>query len=63
MKTKILFWSAVIFLALGFNTKDGILYYFFAIHLFMLFIGAFLHKISYKPRPDTNVEPLPNPES
>ena len=23
MKTKILFWSAVIFLALGFNTKDG----------------------------------------
>ena len=63
MKTKILFWSAVIFLALGFNTKDGVLYYFFAIHLLMLFIGVFLHKISYTPRPDTNVEPLPKPES
>ena len=48
---------------MGLNTKDGILYYFFAIHLFMLFIGVLLHKISYKPSPDANVEPLPKAES
>ena len=63
MKTKILFWSAVLFLAIGLNTKEGILYYFFAIHLFMLFIGVLLHKISYTPKPEANAEPLPKAES
>lgn len=63
MKTKILFWSAVLFLALGVNTKDGMLFYFFSVHLFMLYIGVFLHKISYKPQPDANAEPLPEAES
>ena len=63
MKTKILFWSAVIFLTIGLNAKDGILYYFFASHLFMLFIGVLLHKISYTPKPDANAEPLPKAES
>ena len=62
MKTKILFWSAVLFLALGLNTKDGFLYYFFSIHLFMLFIGVILHKISYTPPSDANAEPLPQAE-
>jgi len=59
MKTKILFWSAVLFLALGVNTKDGALFYFFSVHLFMLYIGMFLHKISYTPQSDANAEPLP----
>jgi membrane protein insertase Oxa1/YidC/SpoIIIJ len=63
MKTKILFWSAVIFLTIGLNTKEGILYYFFATHLFMLFIGVFLHKISCAPQPDTNTESQPKAES
>ena len=63
MKTKILFWSAALFLALGVNTKDGILFYFFSVHLFMLYIGVFLHKISYTPQPDANDEPLPEAES
>ena len=62
MKTKILFWSAVLFLAIGLNTRDGILYYFFAIHLFMLFIGMFLYKISYTPQKEANAEPLPEAE-
>jgi hypothetical protein len=59
MKTKILFWSAVIFLTLGLSTKDGMLYYFFAIHFSMLFIGMFLHKVAYTPQPDAKAEPLP----
>ncbi|MGD9302009.1 MAG: hypothetical protein PVI13_10565, partial [Desulfobacterales bacterium] len=63
MKTKILFWSAVLSLALGVHTKDGTLFYFFSVHLFMLYIGVFLHKISYTPRLDANAEPLPEAES
>jgi membrane protein insertase Oxa1/YidC/SpoIIIJ len=63
MKTKILFWSAALFLALGVNTKDGILYYFFSVHLFMLYIGVFLHKVTYTPKSDANAESLPEAES
>lgn len=63
MKTKILFWSAVLFLALGVNTKDGMLFYFFSVHLFMLYISVFLHKISYTPQSDANAEPLPEAQS
>ncbi|MGB5745515.1 MAG: hypothetical protein WBM69_00955 [Desulfobacterales bacterium] len=63
MKTKILFWSAVLFLALAVNTKDGTLFYFFSVHLFMLYIGMFLHKISYTPQSDANAEPLPEAQS
>ena len=62
MKTRILFWSAVLFLVLGLNTKDGTLFYFFSVHLFMLFIGVFLHKISFTPQPDVTTEPLPEAE-
>jgi len=62
MKTKILFWSAALFLALGVNTKDGILYYFFSVHLFMLYIGVFLHKVTYTPKSDANAESLPEAE-
>jgi membrane protein insertase Oxa1/YidC/SpoIIIJ len=62
MKTKLLFWSAVLFLVLGLNTKDGTLFYFFSVHLFMLFIGVFLHKISFTPQSDATTEPLPGAE-
>ena len=62
MKTKLLFWGAVLFLVLGLNTKDGTLFYFFSVHLFMLFIGVFLHKISFTPQPDATTEPLPEAE-
>ena len=62
MKTKLLFWSAVLFLVLGLNTKDGTLFYFFSVHLFMLFIGVFLHKISFTPQLDATTEPLPEAE-
>jgi membrane protein insertase Oxa1/YidC/SpoIIIJ len=63
MKKKMLFWSAILFLMIGLNTKDGLLYYFFSVHLFMLYIGVFLHKVTYTPPSDANAEPLPQAES
>ena len=59
MKTKLLFWSAIISLFLGINSQDGAVFYFFSIHLSMLFIGVFLHKHTRKIQPDETVEPLP----
>ena len=59
MKTKLLFWSAVLFLALGTNNRDSAFFYFFSIHFFMLFIGVFLHKLTKKLQPDETVEPFP----
>jgi membrane protein insertase Oxa1/YidC/SpoIIIJ len=59
MKTKLLFWSAVLFFVLGLNARDSALFYFFSVHLFMLFIGVFLHKLTKKLQPDETVEPLP----
>jgi len=59
MKTKLLFWSAVLFLALGFNTGDGTLFFFFSIHFFMLFIGVFVHSQAYKYQSSRDTEPLP----
>ncbi len=59
MKTKLLFWSAIISLFLGINTRDGAVFYFFSIHLSMLFIGVFLHKHTSKIQPDETVESLP----
>ena len=44
MKTKLLFYSAVVFLFLWLYVEDGVLYSFFAIHLLALAIGVFFHK-------------------
>jgi hypothetical protein len=60
MKTKLLFWSAVLFLVLGINNSDSGFFYFFSIHFFMLFIGTFLHKLTKKLQPDVTVDPLPD---
>jgi hypothetical protein len=59
MKSKLLFWTAILFLVLGLNARDSALFYFFSIHLFMLFIGVILHKLTLKLQPDKTVEPLP----
>jgi hypothetical protein len=48
MKTKFLLISAIIFLLLGWNTKDGVLFFFFAVHLFTLTIGVFLSRTDKK---------------
>ena len=63
MKTKLLFWGGIIFFVLGTHAKDGTLFYFFSVHLFMLYIGMLLYKISYTPPKDTSAEPLPDSES
>lgn len=59
MKTKLLFWSAVLFFVLGLNARDSAFFYFFSIHLFMLFMGVSIHKLTQKLQPDKTVEPLP----
>jgi hypothetical protein len=59
MKIKLLFWSAVLFFVLGLKTGESALFYFFSIHLFMLFVGLFFHKYSHKPQPKKSTEPLP----
>ena len=48
MKTKFLLLSAIIFLLLGWNTKDGVLFFFFAVHLLTLTIGVFCSKFDKK---------------
>ena len=59
MKTKLLFWSAVLFLALGLTTGVGTLFFFFSIHFFMLFIGVFVHTLAYKFQSGRDAKPLP----
>jgi hypothetical protein len=59
MKTKLLFWSAILFFALGRNTGDSLLCYFFSIHLLMLSVGMFIHKHANKPQAGLTAEPLP----
>ena len=59
MKTKLLFWSAVLFLVLGLNTEDGTLFIFFSIHFFMLFLGMSMHKLAFKSQSREAAERLP----
>jgi hypothetical protein len=63
MKTKPLLLSAAIFLLLGWNTKDGVLFFFFAVHLFTLTIGVFLSRYDQKFRPQRNRDTLPASDS
>jgi hypothetical protein len=63
MKIKLLVMSAVIFLLLGWNTKDGILFFFFAVHLFTLTIGLFLAQYDQKRQSNRILETLPVSDS
>jgi hypothetical protein len=63
MKIKLLVMSAVIFLLLGWNTKDGVLFFFFAVHLFTLTIGLFLSKYDQKFHPNRILDTLPVSDS
>jgi len=63
MKTKRLLLSAIIFLLLGWNTKDGVLFFFFAIHLFTLAIGVFLAKYDQKLHLQRTLDTLPASDS
>ena len=59
MKTKFLLFSAIIFVLLGWNSKDGVLFFFFAVHLFTLSIGVILLKFEKKSRPRARIDTLP----
>jgi len=63
MKIKLLVLGALIFLLLGWNTKEGVLFFFFAVHLFTLTIGVFLFKYERKLRPQHTHDPLPDSDS
>ncbi len=63
MKTKFLLLSAIIFLLLGWNTKDGVLFFFFAVHLLTLTIGVFCSKFDKKLTATQPIETLPDPDS
>jgi hypothetical protein len=58
MKIKLLLISAAFFLLLGWNTKDGVLFFFFAIHLFTLTIGHFLSRFDQRRHPKLTLETL-----
>ena len=62
MKTKFLLFSAALFLLLGLKTKDGVLFLFFAIHLFTLSIGVILLKLEEKRQSKAGTEMLPPTE-
>ena len=59
MNTKLLFYSAIIFFILAIKAKDGVLYYFFAVHLITLAIVVFLYKFDKNSSKENNVTPLP----
>ena len=59
MKIKFLVFSAIIFLLLGLNSKDGVLFFFFAVHLFTLSIGVILLKFDKKLHPQASIQKLP----
>ena len=63
MKTKLLFWNAVVFLVLGLNAGDGTLFFFISIHSFMLYIGMSLHGLASKSNAKGDAEPLPGAPS
>jgi hypothetical protein len=63
MKTKFLFCSAILFFFLGKHYHDELIFYFFSIHLFMLFIAVFLHKRELKAIAKQNIETSPDTDS
>ena len=63
MKTKFLSFCALIFLLLGWKTKDGVLFFFFAVHLLTLAIGVFVSQYDQKRRPVLTVDTLPEIDS
>jgi hypothetical protein len=63
MKIKLLVISAVIFLLLGWNTRDGVLFLFFAVHLFTLTIGVFLSRYDQKMQPQQTLDTLSTSDS
>ncbi len=63
MKTKLLFFFGIVFLMLGWKTKDGVLFFFFAVHLLTLAIGVFVSRYDQKRQPALTLDTLPKTDS
>jgi hypothetical protein len=63
MKSKFLFFSAILFFILGRHYHDELIFYFFSLQMFMLFLAAFFHKRELKVRAKRNAESLPAGDS
>ena len=63
MKTKLLFFCGIVFLLLGWNTKDGVLFFFFAVHLLTLAIGVVVSRYDQKRHPVLTFDTLPKTDS
>ena len=63
MKTKLLFFCGIVFLMLGWKTKDGVLFFFFAVHLLTLAIGVFVSRYDQKRQAALTFETLPKTDS
>ena len=63
MKTKLLFFCGIVFLLLGWKTKDGVLFFFFAVHLLTLAIGVFVSRYDQKRQPALTLDTLPKTDS
>lgn len=63
MKIKLLFFSAMVFLLLGWNSKDGVLFFFFAVHILTLAVGAVVSSFDQKRRPAITPQTLPESDT
>ena len=63
MKTKFIFFSAILFFILGKYNHNELVFYFFSIQMLTLYIAVFVHKRELKIRTKANVESLPAAES
>ena len=59
MMTKLLFWGSILFIFLGFNAREGNLYFFFGCYLLMSAIGLFFRQKENKAGQKAAVEALP----
>ena len=58
MLNRLLFLSALGFFILGYKTGDGLVFYFFSIHLLVLAIGRFFRKRETKLSGRAHIKPL-----
>ena len=60
MMTKALFWGSIFFVYLGANAREGHLFFFFGIYLFMSAMGLFFRNREAKAGKPTPIETLPS---
>ena len=59
MLNRLLILSALGFFILGYKINDGLIFYFFSIHLLMLAVGRFFRKRETKLYGRPQIKPLP----